>query len=208
MGNTKQKGKRRRKAKREEPKEQPRTPGRKRVARGARPRTLSMLKRVRKWFDGFVGVAGPILKRVPKRVYGCFVGVAGLIVTVFALYPWLSIYPRESLDIRNPYSTPFDVTNDRSIPITSVTAKCIFDFGRGNHIEMGYDNFVAPLGRKQTVTAPCFHIVAGKALQSGNRATITMQIRYRLFGVFPRSQQFRFHSARADDGSSHWVYDG
>ena len=178
------------------------------MARGARSRALSLLKRVAKWFDGFVGVAGPILKRAPKWLYACFVGFAGLIVTVFALYPWLSIYPRDSFDIQNPYSTPFDVTNDRYIPITSVTAKCIFDFGKGNHVAMAYDNFVAPLGHKYTIAAPCFHIIAGKALQSGNSATITMQIRYRVLGVFPRSQQFRFHSAREDDGSAHWVYEG
>jgi len=206
MGNTTQKGtkgKRRRTAKREEPKEQPQTPQRKRVARGAQRHALSRLKRVPKWFYGFV--VAP--KRVPKWFYGC-VAVAASIVALFTLYPWLSIYPRDSLDIQNPYSTPFDVTNDRHIPITSVTAKCIFDFGKGHHIAMGYDNFVAPLGRKHTVGAPCFHIVAGKALQSTNRATITMEIRYRLLGVFPRSQQFRFHSDKADDGSSYWVYDG
>ena len=189
MGNTKQTRKRRRKAKGEEPKEQPQTPRRKRVARGAQPHLLSIPKWRFKWFYSFVAVAGSI-------------------VTLFALYPWLSIYPRDSLDIRNPYSPAFDVTNDRSIPIRSVTAKCIFDFGKDNHIEMGYDSFVAPLGHKHTITAPCFHIIAGKALQSTNRATITMQIRYWLLGVFPRSQQFRFHSVRADDGSSHWVYDG
>ena len=202
MGNTTQEGKRRRKAKREGPK-QPQTPQRKRVARGARHHSLSRLKRVLKWFYGYV--AAP--KRVPKWFYGC-VAVAGSIVTLFTLYPWLSIYPRDSLDIQNPYSTPFDVTNDRHILITSVTAKCIFDFGKGHHVAMGYDNFVAPLGHKDTVAAPCFHIVAGKALQSTNRATITMEIRYRLLGVFPRSQQFRFHSDKADDGSWHWIYDG
>jgi hypothetical protein len=231
MGNIKQIGKRRRTAKREEPKEQPQTPQRKRVVRGARPHRLSMLKRVRRWFYGFVARiarkptgravarkrAGVTRRRVPAHYslwHGVrtlligFVAVVGLIVTLFALYPWLSVYPRDSLDIGNPYSAAFEVTNDRSIPITSVKAKCIFDFGKGNHIEMGYDNFAAPLEHKDTVTAPCFHIVAGKALQSTNRATITMQIRYRLLGVFPRSQQFRFHTIKADDGSSYWVYDG
>ena len=203
MAGTKQKEKGRRKAKRKEPKEQPQTLQRKRVTRGARRRSLSRLKRVTKWFYGFV--AEP--KRVPKWFYG-FVAVTVLIVMLITLYPWLSIYPRDTLDIRNPYSTPFDVTNDRHIPITSVTAKCVFDFGKGNHIAMAYDNFVAPLGHKDTIAAPCFHIVAGKALQSANRATITMQISYRLLGVFPRSQQFRFHSDKADDGSSYWVYDG
>lgn len=232
MGNTKQTRKRRRKAKIEEPKEQPQTPQRKRVARGAQPHPRSIPKWRPKWFYGFVAlIAGKLTgsavvikraavrrRRVPayrtlgngvlKWLYG-FVAVAGsVVVTLFALYPWLSIYPRDSLDIRNPYSPAFDVTNDRSIPITSVTAKCIFDFGKDNHIEMGYDNFVAPLRHKHTIIAPCFHIIAGKALQSTNRATITMQIRYWLLGVFPRSQQFRFHSVKANDGSSHWVYDG
>ena len=218
----------RRIAKREEPKEQPQTPRRKPGGRRAQPHPRSILKRVPKWFYGFVALiteklAGPAAvrkragvsrRRFPahhalmrKLFYG-FVAVASSIVTLFALYPWLSIYPRDSLDTRNPYSSPFDVTNDRHIPITSVTAKCTFDFGKGNHIAMGYDNFAAPLGHQHTVIAPCFHIIAGKALQSTNSATITMQIRYRLLGVFPRSQQFRFHSAREDDGSSHWVYDG
>jgi hypothetical protein len=217
MGSTKQEGKRRRKAKRTEPKEQPQTPQRKRAKRGTQRHPLSRLKRATKWFYGFVAVLKRVFKwfygfvaepkRVPKWFYG-LVAVAGLIVMLITLYPWLSIYPRDTVDIRNPYSTPFDVTNDRHIPITSVTAKCIFDFGKGNHIAMGYDNFVAPLGHKDTIAAPCFHIIAGNALRSANRATITMQIRYRLFGVFPRSQQFRFHSDKADDGSSHWVYDG
>jgi hypothetical protein len=229
MGNTKQTTKTRRKAKGEEAKEQPQTPKRKRVSRGARPRSRSILKRVRRWFSVFVALIaeklrGPAVVRkragikrrgfsahhalgnVPKWVYG-FVAVAGLIVTLLVgLYPWLSIYPRDSLDIRNPYSSPFDVTNDRNIPITSVTAKCIFDFGKGHHVAMGYDNFAAPLGHKHTITAPCFHIIAGKALQTDN-ATITMQIRYWLLGVFPRSQQFRFHSTRAEDGSTYWIYD-
>ena len=203
MGDTKQKGQGRRKAKRKEPKGQPQSPRRKRGTRGAQRRSLSRLKRVSKWVYGFV--AEP--KRVPKWVYG-FVAVAGFIVTLFALYPWLSIYSRDSLDVQNPYATPFDVTNDRHVPLTSITAKCVFDFGKGNHIAMAYDKFVAPLGLKHTVAAPCFHIVAGKALQSTNRATITMQISYRVLGVFPRSQQFRFHSDRAEDGSWHWVYDG
>src|SRR5215470_9168691 len=110
MSNTRETRKRRI-AKREEPKEQPQTPRRKPGGRRAQPHSLS------------------ILKRVPKLFYG-FVAVASSIVTLFALYPWLSIYPRDSLDTRNPYSSPFDVTNDRHIPITSVTAKCTFDFGK------------------------------------------------------------------------------
>ena len=168
---------------------------------------VAVLKRVLKWLYGYV--AEP--KRVPGWFYG-FVAVVALMVTVFKLYPWLTIYPRDLRDIRDPYAspyaTPFDVTNDRHIPITSVTAKCVFDFGKGNHVAMGYDKFVAPLGREHTIAAPCFHIVAGKALQSTNRATITMEIRYRVLGIFARSQQFRFHSDRADDGSWYWVYDG
>jgi hypothetical protein len=179
---------------------------------------------VPKWFSGFVALITerlvvrkraalrrrrfPAYRALGRKLFFGSVAVAGLIVTLFALYPWLSVYPRDSLDPRNPYAPAFDVTNDRHIPISSVTAKCIFDFGKGNHVAMGYDNFVAPLEHKGTVTAPCFHIVAGKALQSTNRATITMQIRYRLLGVFPRSQQFTFHTTKADDGSSYWVYDG
>src|SRR5262249_16384538 len=136
MGSTKQEGKRRRKAKRTEPKEQPQTPQRKRK-RGAQRYPLSRLKRVTKWFYGFVAVLRWVVKwvygfvaepkRVPKWFYA-FVAVAVLIVMLITRYPWLSIYPRDTLDIRNPYSSPFDVTNDRHIPITSVTAKCIFDF--------------------------------------------------------------------------------
>jgi hypothetical protein len=59
-------------------------------------------------------------RRVPRMIVGAVSFLIGIAGFLFLVYPRISVYPGISLDLRNPFQTPFMIKNDGYLPLYNI----------------------------------------------------------------------------------------
>jgi len=60
------------------------------------------------------------VRGVPRMIIGIISFVIGVAGFLFLVYPRISVYPGTSLNLRNPFQTPFMIKNDGYLPLYSI----------------------------------------------------------------------------------------
>jgi hypothetical protein len=153
--------------------------------------------------------------RFSARSVGWVVGVA---VTVLSLgtfgWPRLSASSLTSLDPKNPFATPFTISNDGWLPLYDVTYSCTVEemIYRGRRLmwdaEASRNEIFPALRMNQKATCQCSFFMRPPAAETN--ITATLDVSYRPFPA-PASwgwrarKRFRFKTAAGADGNLYWL---
>jgi hypothetical protein len=147
-----------------------------------------------------------------RRCAGWFVGletVAGVGFSIYEFRPQGAVYAESTLDPRNPFSTPFIISNTVRLPIYSVTRICYFQnltFRKLGHVDSTYMSMevywpaIEP-GVRDTLMCP--FSVPDDELVTGD---ITIFVDYHWF-YWPRwfTTEARFVTKQNADGTLRWL---
>lgn len=151
----------------------------------------------------------PLLRKALRRIY-TLLGLAALLVTLFSIYPWLSVDVAGSLDPSNPIKAEFFVANEGLVPISKATVICTPTLDAENGVVHGpsilFDNAIESLHYKHRASLPCYRSIGGR-IGKANSATMKIVVSYKFQGFFPHmSQEFNFVATKAADNTLHWMY--
>lgn len=143
-----------------------------------------------------------------------------LVLTFVGLFydfsPKIAVSPYQPLELSDAFSSPFMIANDGYLSLRDVSATCILsqvDFtglalkqgSVGSRIDIAAE--MLP-GEKLTVKCRFRENIGVASSRTFENADISLLIDYRLrlwFWTFQKQRAFRFVSARASDGSWHWL---
>jgi hypothetical protein len=154
------------------------------------------------------------------------IGAAALILGVYASYvqlaPRISVSPSASLNPSDPFSTPFEVSNDGYLSIRDVQFLCRLtdvqaqppgiNLSFENIGVMGPDQFlgdksqnIRDIGPGRQATTKC-NLSPIFPVMPIDRADISITVSYKPDYLWsPRSEDFRFVTVRSSDGQLRWV---
>jgi hypothetical protein len=149
-----------------------------------------------------------VLKWVGKLL-ASFGFILGVVTGYLSLVPRISVEQPELLDISNPFSTPFILSNDGPLGLNDVDFSCGLNQIENTLHTKVHDSRVTGIARiirmepGEKASVPCeFPFGPGPPLIS---ADITMIVKFRPDFVFQRkSRYFRFMTAAAKDGTLRW----
>ena len=151
------------------------------------------------------------------QVIGYAAAILGLITGYVALIPRISVSQSQPLDVNDPFSTPFIVSNDGPLPLMNVKFSCaIRDLvdTKGDRATVGDQKGLGP-----EITAP--QLVSDE-ISPGERSTIpcaspfrfptplasgdvSIVVRFRIGYTFlPSKRISRFVTVKAADGHLYW----
>lgn len=158
-----------------------------------------------------------------RRIFGWIVRIVGLAAAVLgivsgytALIPRIVVSQSQPLDVDDPFSTPFVVANDGSLPLMSLRFSCAmgdFTDAKGDHIIGNTKTYegeiqtsdppIEELSPGERATVPCaFPFKFPLPLATGDMAIVShFRIGYTLFQA---KVIRRFHTVKAADGHVYW----
>ena len=155
-----------------------------------------------------------VLRWTIKWVGGTILWVSALLGIVsgwVALVPHVSVTQTQPLNLTDPFSTPFTVSNDGPLAIRDVQFECYSFSVRTQYSEVGpklgfvpMDVYYARMKPGERATVPCrFPFTMQDPLQSADIALIvTFKIDF--LPLFYTHSEFRFQALRAGDKNLYW----
>ena len=147
-----------------------------------------------------------------------FAIVFGVVQGLAAFAPRLSVYQSSALDVSNPFSNPFIISNDGMLDIHSIEYSCISNFiETESHIilkDVSAENWIP--GRqilspseKDSFSCPLKNAMKqslGLRVLPIKTADITLEISFRpSWAVWKQTKSFRFIAARTSDNQLQWL---
>lgn len=136
--------------------------------------------------------------------------ILGFWSAFYSLAPSLSVTPQTPLDLQNPFTTPFVVSNDGFLPVYSVVYSCstknVEDANRNrvsivSAVTGRIDALRINTDEKQTIRCP-FPVRLSAPIQRGE---ITLTITFRSSWI-PWDQEKRFHFVAARNSNGHIIW--
>jgi len=142
--------------------------------------------------------------------------IVGFGITVLTVFPRISVSNLEAIDVLDPFSTPFLISNDGYLPLYNVeflvAIRRLERIGGGGIT--GTDDFQSKFTTPD-FSAPIFRptekfsLYAGRIVKAHNSvsfADIAIVIEFRpMLWPFRRSSQFRFVTQKGADGKLYWM---
>ena len=147
--------------------------------------------------------------RWAKRLSAFFLASLGLATGYLSLIPRLSVSQDHPLNVNDPFSTPFILSNDGPLGINALELSCLIIDAKGKGAEIQNINMSMGLAIKrmepgERATIPCTPAPAslGVPLESGDAAVI---VTFRPDFVFwKKLRAFRFTTLLSSDGHLYW----
>jgi hypothetical protein len=151
------------------------------------------------------------------QVIGYAAAILGLITGYMALIPRISVSQSQPLDVNEPFSTPFIVSNDGPLPLMNVRFACAINAlrdSKGDNVTVGNQKGLGPeitvpqlisdeISPGERSTVPCANPFRFPTpLASGDVAIV---VRFRIGYTFlPSKRISRFVTFKATDGHLYW----
>jgi hypothetical protein len=160
------------------------------------------------------------LKKIPRLAWALFSPIVAMI-SLYALYPTLTINQDYSIDTIFPYNTSFSITNEGLWPITDLSVVCAGDFimlpwttdpsdksSMNLHTATSeFRDFPKILMYKRRITLPCNHNVIANGHRIAPNAKLQIKTSYRIAGTnFTMHKTFEFSTIEGWHGQQFWQY--